>query len=222
MAKKNLKGIPKQRRKDTPVLSKMVELTTGLCDAMTREPIFMFFNNEFESRRGTPKVDFLDVDEFCYSEKLLDCQTLLQGWIQIIVANSLCFLTQHQKTILEEVVLKGKTPMDVARERKMCKTAVHHSIYGIFIPEYNKFHGGSLRKLKSIIEKSPEYHNYKRLKKVLASKPSEKYLDIFLEYAKDRRFSYILSEKLLMINPYTEESNYEQRLQFTGIQKGTP
>lgn len=209
-SKKELKGIKKTKRKITPNVSKMADITYAMGDAITKNPIYAGNFEGWDVRASCPKINFIDLDDLIYNDKLLDCQTILQSWIQIIVSNSLMMLTDHQRLVIEEVILKSTPALEVSKKLKKNKTTISHSLYGIFIPEYGTFHGGSLKKLKTIIEKSLEYKNYLKLKKVLNSKPSEKYLNIFLEYSQDRRFSYILSQKLLSINPYIEEVTNEK------------
>lgn len=196
--KKDLKGIRKTKRKNTPSITKIAAHERGHNDAMARMPLYIVQDPRFPSSKSCPSVEFQDMDEIVYHDKYLDCLTLLQRWMQTIISNSLCFLSEHQKLVIEEVILKSTPALEVAKKLKKSKTTISHSLYGIYVPEYNTFHGGSLKKLRSIVEKSPEFKNYIKLKRIINSKPSETYLDFFLESSKDRKFSFTLSEFLLM------------------------
>lgn len=85
-------------------------------------------------------------------------------------------LSEHQKTVL--ILSLHHTQQEVAAKVENSQTAISHSVSGI-IQKSGKIHGGSIRKLRSIMEKDSRVldilADLKRLDEYTAKEILEKY-----------------------------------------------
>lgn len=188
----------KRKLKDKPRISRYAGTVFERHDAFKPKFLLYFSNlNNIDATKHCPLVEFEEQHQISYERKVEECFTILTEWVQVIVSNQLCFLTDHQKLIIEEVFFKSTPLLQVAKKLGINPTGVSHAIHGIYREQFKCFHGGALKKLKEIFDNSKEYQNYLELKAIMASEPEEAYLDFFLENSGNRRFSITLSEFLL-------------------------
>jgi len=128
------------------------------------------------------------------SLKREQAQDALVRWEAQIVNCHLDQLTTHQRQILDMIIIDGLRPAYIAKKLKISKTAVYHSVYGIYKPKSNSIQGGSLKKLRNSLLADPDYQTLQTVRALLYH--STKWTDYVIAQ-ENRRWSPLLRQALV-------------------------
>jgi predicted DNA-binding protein YlxM (UPF0122 family) len=141
---------------------------------------------------------YITVDPNPLEEKLYEAKEVIRTWECQVVKYYYSFLTDHQRHILDQIILNELRPTEVAKSMKLHTTAIFNSLYGIYNKEKDKFYGGSLKKLKELLEKSEEYQGIIYIKRLVNNDPDETLLDYIINQ-EGKNFSLLLVKAIKSI-----------------------
>jgi hypothetical protein len=141
---------------------------------------------------------YVTVEANPLEDKLYDAKEVIRVWEAQVVKYYYSFLSEHQRYVLDQIILNELRPTEVAKAMKLHSTAIYNSLYGIYNKEKDKFYGGSLKKLKELLEQSEEYQGILYIKKVINDDVEEKVLDYIINQ-EGKNFSLLLVKAIRSI-----------------------